>query len=437
MKLVHDAEKTKKLLLYKKTVQEEDVIKMYHKLFDISLSDINKKIKQDELRDKEARKSDLSFLRDQHKERLQYIGNSVDINFKSKAIVEAKRHEEKLKKERNEKERSEKERVEIFNLLDSSVSESEMEYIESGTLENAMDEIESGTLENTMDENDNKDTDPDFTGPANDSVNVVLKFNINNMIEKTSKTFQRYNVGIGAQTAIMASILNAGGADLDKLKFSKSTVNSIRSRALAKEGENIIDSMTAKLQGCKLQLHADTKEVLQQDPDGMMRKVERLAVNVTCEAEFPGEDFLLGVIPVDSSKGVDVAEGIFSLLQKYELTDEIYSICTDTTASMSGVRNGLIVLLQNKLKRSVLWTLCRRHSSERHVKKALWQLSGESTFGPTHPLYQKLRKKWPESEVNSKLDKLNTFSWENKPEFMKRFVQLQDLRKVSKKLFKN
>ena len=210
----------------------------------------------------------------------------------------------------------------------------------------------------------------------------------------------------------------AGGADLEKVKFSKSKVNDVRAKAVTEDGQNIVHSTVTRLKGHKLQLHTDTKEVSQQDHDVIIRKIERLAVNVT-SPELPGEDFLLGVIPVKSAKGIDIANGIYNLLEKYDLLEETVSVCTDTTASMSGIRNGFIVQLQNKISRSLLWTLCRRHSSERHVKKALWQLSEEGTFGPTHPLYQQLRRKWPTADVNSKLNQLTTFNWDSKPELIK------------------
>ena len=59
-----------------------------------------------------------------------------------------------------------------------------------------MDRYIEDNNEGIADKNEN---DPDYTARINDDENVVLKFNIDDMLKKTSIVIQRYNVGVGAR----------------------------------------------------------------------------------------------------------------------------------------------------------------------------------------------------------------------------------------------
>jgi hypothetical protein len=74
--------------------------------------------------------------------------------------------------------------------------------------------------------------------------------------------------------------------------------------------------------------------------------------------DIEGEDILLGVVQAASSKGCDQAEVILNLLEYYNIVDQIYAVCCDTTSSNTGVFSGAITVLTNILNTPLLWFLC-------------------------------------------------------------------------------
>lgn len=73
--------------------------------------------------------------------------------------------------------------------------------------------------------------------------------------------------------------------------------------------------------------------------------VDRLSVNVT---SVDGEK-LLGVPKINGSTGEAQAEAACQLLKEWKLIENVGSMCTDTTACNTGVKNGACVLLCEKL----------------------------------------------------------------------------------------
>ena len=181
--LVQEAQKMKRKLS-NKSCEEKDALNLFDNLFDISLSNAIDKIKKDNVRDKEAKQADISFLKDQRKNRTQFIGGSADQRFRFKANEQAKKVEQRLKEVSMLRERSEVEKNKTANLLENTLSECEMDrYIEDNNKVIA----------------DKNENDPDYTARINDDENAVLNFNINDMLKKTSIVIQRYNVGVGAR----------------------------------------------------------------------------------------------------------------------------------------------------------------------------------------------------------------------------------------------
>ncbi len=72
--------------------------------------------------------------------------------------------------------------------------------------------------------------------------------------------------------------------------------------------------------------------------------VERIVISVTSSDLGDADDFLLGVVQAVSSKGSDQADVILSLLEYYDIVDQICAVCWDTTSSNTCVFSGAIVL---------------------------------------------------------------------------------------------
>src|SRR6218665_1432818 len=141
------------------------------------------------------------------------------------------------------------------------------------------------------------------------------------------------------------------------------------------------------LKGNQLILHFDGKIVEQQQEiceGGMMVDCEGIAVSVTSPQFGDNGDLLLGVVLSDSSKGSDQAYNILSLLECYEICDQIFAIilCCDTTSSNTGVHNGTVQILSTTLNAQMLWLMCRHHIYEVHISHFMKALTGQKTKGP-------------------------------------------------------
>jgi hypothetical protein len=102
------------------------------------------------------------------------------------------------------------------------------------------------------------------------------------------------------------------------------------------------------------------------------------------------------VLQAASSKGCDQAEVILNLLEYYNIVDQIYAVCCDTTSSNTGGFSGVIrvPVLTNILNTPLLWFLCRRHKLKVHISHFI-EAFGEKTKGTRREMYVKLQKAWP------------------------------------------
>ena len=178
-------------------------------------------------------------------------------------------------------------------------------------------------------------------------------------------------------------------------------------------GDQIRQDIMDVLKGKKLCIHFDGKQVKQIEEDlNITVTVERIAISVTSPDIQDSNDILLGVVQADSSKGSDQASVILNMLEYYNIVDQIYAVCCDTTASNTGQFAGAIALLTTILNVPLLWFLCRRHKLEVHISRFMEALTGEKTKGPRRGLYVKLQKAWPSAKKElNKLEDLIRFDW--------------------------
>jgi hypothetical protein len=140
--------------------------------------------------------------------------------------------------------------------------------------------------------------------------------------------------------------------------------------------------------------------------------VERIAVSVTSPDIGDSDDILLGVVQAESSKGSDQAHVILNLLEYYEVVDQIFAICCDTTSSNTGAFSGALSVLTKVLNIPILWILCRHHIYEVHISHFMEELTGKKTKGPRRALYVRLQKAWPSIKpAIDKLEDLVRFDW--------------------------
>ena len=116
--------------------------------------------------------------------------------------------------------------------------------------------------------------------------------------------------------------------------------------------EEIRNSYKNVLISKKLLLHFDSKLCNEWDlKNNITVKMERIAVSVTAPEDDYSSDILLGVSQTNSSKDKDQAKQIKKVLEDFEIENDIFAVCTDTTASKTDAHNGGIKLISRYVVR--------------------------------------------------------------------------------------
>ena len=141
-------------------------------------------------------------------------------------------------------------------------------------------------------------------------------------------------------------------------------------------------------------------------------KRERIAVSVTSSEFNDDHDVLLGVLEAESFKGRDLVSTILQHLEYFEISDQIFAVCTDTTASNTGSWSGAISIQATIMDKPLLWFMCRRHIPEHHISHVMTVITGEKTKAPRREIYVRLQKNWETVKPTLDTNKLVKFSWE-------------------------
>jgi len=359
-------------------------------LFPIHKENIFDMIKSDPNRDEEAKKEDIKFLKHCLSGVMVKMAN-IDKGFQEnvhRAEEKLRKMAEKLQKLEDKQKRKEED-----------LAEREME-------------LSFSTDSESLPDSDTPFEVPTTTKKISDGTKVCLQLSMEDLLSSWIPIMTRYGIGVRPGTNLLASLYNAGGVDIDEMRMSKSTLSRRTHLVVESEAQIIREENLDKIRGLKLVIHFDTKIVKQYTREkGISTDDERLAISASSPESGP-LDFLLGVLEIESSKGSDQALAIQSILEYYELSDQIIGVCTDTTSSNTGKEKGAIRnIVVHALERPVLWLMCRHHIYERHVAHVMRIILGP-TKGPSKGLYTQLKAIWPEihQEVN-KLEKVVKFNW--------------------------
>src|SRR6218665_2909630 len=112
-----------------------------------------------------------------------------------------------------------------------------------------------------------------------------------------------------------------------------------------------------------------------------------------CPGIGHGVNKLLGVPKLTSGTGENTAAAVYALLQDWSVADRVKAMCFDTTSSNTGHRAGDCILLEQKLKRDLLYLACRHHIMELILAAAFKAVMGV-TSGPTVPLFKRFQTGW-------------------------------------------
>jgi hypothetical protein len=144
-------------------------------------------------------------------------------------------------------------------------------------------------------------------------------------------------------------------------------------RSVLKE---IAEKEFAQRSGSHLVIHWDGKLMNDStDKTNPNQKIDRLAV-IT-----PGKDVskILGIPKLENGSGEAQAIGVFDLLKKWKLEDDIIGMSFDTTSSNTGPYKGAAVLLERYLGRKLLNLACRHHVYELLVEATFTVFFGKTT----------------------------------------------------------
>ena len=115
-----------------------------------------------------------------------------------------------------------------------------------------------------------------------------------------------------------------------------------------------------------------------------------IAVLISCGEE----EQLIGVPQLENSAGSTVAKSVYSALEQWGALDKIQATCFDTTAVNTGHIKGGCVLLQQLMKKKLLYLPCRHHILEVVLASVLDGVMGKTT-GPQPDIFKQLQTEWP------------------------------------------
>ena len=142
------------------------------------------------------------------------------------------------------------------------------------------------------------------------------------------------------------------------------------------------------------------------------KKQDRLVVTVT---GYDNKDQLLGAPELPSGTGEAQADAVYKLLVDWDMVDQVTSICSDTTASNTGVRKGACQLLQSKIGKKLFYFACRHHMLE-CILSATFDSQFEVSTGPVIQFFNRFKEYWPNIKDKTKFD--SSFSDSNIWEFI-------------------
>ncbi|CAH0552594.1 unnamed protein product [Brassicogethes aeneus] len=159
-------------------------------------------------------------------------------------------------------------------------------------------------------------------------------------------------------TAVLTTTLQSLGCDPSIYNINPSSVRRQRMKIRQKNAESLKSEFRAEV---PLTIHWDGKMI--EDISGH-EIVDRLPI----------------IVPkLSCGTGDSAASAVYETLLTWGLDDQIKCMSFDTTATNTGPRNGACILLEQKIKKDMLWLACRHHIMEIMLEAVLLQALGPST----------------------------------------------------------
>ena len=248
--------------------------------------------------------------------------------------------------------------------------------------------------------NDDEVDDDDFVAPKDRKKKI-------DVMGQIARTADARGLSIRDRTAIAASVASSLGVDLEDTNISVSNAHEKAKK------ERIILSKTVKenfVCPARAALHWDGKTLKIKGN----KKSGRVCVYLS-GVDNDKIKKLLAVPEAMSATGKAEAEAVKKVLMDWQIKEQVVSVVFDTTASNSSGEVGACFHLETFVDSPVLWTACRHHIYELHIKKVTETVTGQ-TKDPGVDLFRRLKSEWHDLEID--YSNLVLFDYEKVPDWM-------------------
>ena len=184
-------------------------------------------------------------------------------------------------------------------------------------------------------------------------------------------------------TYVISEAFKSVGYNADELVLSRQTVRRKRMEFRQSFAEDLKESFKADI---PLTVHWDGK--MMYDIAGR-DIVDRLPVVIS----GLGVDQLLCVSKIASGTSENMTSSVCDAIKDWGVTDNIASLCFDTTSSNTGLKKGACTLIEQKLGCPLLHLACRHHIMEILLECMFSKCFGPSS-GPEIKLFQRFKTEW-------------------------------------------
>jgi len=187
-------------------------------------------------------------------------------------------------------------------------------------------------------------------------------------------------------TFLLASVAKALGHDPSVLVLNKESVRHSRRQHRQAAAYHIKETFDVDGPTCPPTIHWDGRILPALTGND---KVDRLAVLDSGNGIMK----LFGVPKLLAGTGEVQANAVYQLIDDWQLTERIQTMCFDTTASNTGRKAGACTIESQKLQKPLLGLACRHHIHELIVARVFGLLMGTSS-GPTIKLFERFSQSW-------------------------------------------
>ena len=231
---------------------------------------------------------------------------------------------------------------------------------------------------------------------------VILEIPRRNLAKVLSPSASRMKLSVRQSLVCASDMIRVGKGKVSNFAISKTTFQRQRK---AGEAELAAKLMSMFLNNPNLKyivVHWDGKKVKYMDG-----KIEERIVLILQVVNSGMPPQFVGAPMVATASGKNMKDVIVQYLSKYGLADEsltgikVIGMGFDTTASNTGHLNGAAALLENELKKALIWFGCRHHVAELHIGWADDAVRAQAAPGGADTMFKKFANYFDVLDLNN------------------------------------